>query len=156
MGLCRLLPEFDGLVRVVLVIAIIGIVGFLAFLASVDVPMYLTRWRTGAADGNRRLSHREGLRDVRFRWIVTHDIAEWKDEIPWMSLYFSVAVWASLALCICYAFAGDLPRWRAGHQRSSIRLIRRLRANGRHRTTGVSHVHLGKRRCVVAGPTLAA
>ena len=109
-GLCRLLPEFDGLVRVVLVIAIIGIVGFLAFLASVDVPMYLTRWRTGAADGNRRLSHREGLRDVRFRWIVTHDIAEWKDEIPWMSLYFSVAVWASLALCICYAFAGDLPR----------------------------------------------
>src|SRR5688572_28209585 len=64
-GLCRLLPEFDGLARVVLVIAIIGIAGFLAFLASVDVPMYLTRWRTGAADGNRRLSHRDGHRDCR-------------------------------------------------------------------------------------------
>ena len=35
---------------------------------------------------------------------VTHDIAEWRDEIAWMSLYFSAAVWASLALCVCYAF----------------------------------------------------
>ena len=42
----------------------------------------------------------EGLRDVSTRWVVTHDIAEWKDEIAWMSLYFSVAVWASLALCV--------------------------------------------------------
>jgi hypothetical protein len=41
---------------------------------------------------------------------VTHDLAQWKDEIAWMSLYFSVAVWASLALCVCYAFAGHLPR----------------------------------------------
>jgi hypothetical protein len=43
---------------------------------------------------------------------VTHDIAEWRDEIAWMSLYFSAAVWASLALCVCYSFAGHLPRYR--------------------------------------------
>ena len=47
-GLCRLLPEFDGVVRVVLVVAIVGIAGFLAFLVTVDVPMYL-------ADGGPRL-----------------------------------------------------------------------------------------------------
>ena len=41
-GLCRLLPEFDGPVRVVLVIAIVGIAGYLAFLATIDVPMYLS------------------------------------------------------------------------------------------------------------------
>jgi hypothetical protein len=41
-GLCRLLPEFDGLVRAALVVAIIGIVGYLAFLATIDVPIYLT------------------------------------------------------------------------------------------------------------------
>jgi len=35
---------------------------------------------------------------VSARWVVTHDFAEWKDEIVWMSLYFSAAVWASLAL----------------------------------------------------------
>jgi hypothetical protein len=109
-GLCRLLPEFDGPARVTLVVAIIGIVAYLAFLMTIDVPMYLTRWRTGGADGNRHLSPLEGLRDVSTRWIVTHDLAEWKDEIAWMSLYFSAAVWASLALCVCYAVADHLPR----------------------------------------------
>ena len=104
--LCRLLPEFDGTVRVVLVIAIIGIAGFLAFLATIDVPMYLTRWRAEVANGSRSLSPLEGLRDVSVRWVVTHDIAEWKDEIAWMSLYFSVAVWASLAMCVCYSIRG--------------------------------------------------
>jgi hypothetical protein len=40
---------------------------------------------------------------VSTRWVVTHDLAEWKDEIAWMSLYFSLAVWASLALCVVYS-----------------------------------------------------
>ena len=102
-GLCRLLPEFDGAMRVALVIAIVGIAGYLAFLATVDVPMYVARWRTEVANGSTPLSHMEGLRDASVRWVVTHDIAEWKDEIAWMSLYFSAAVWASLALCVFYS-----------------------------------------------------
>jgi len=43
---------------------------------------------------------------------VTHDFDEWKDEIAWMSLYFSAAVWASLALCVCYSLEDHLPRYR--------------------------------------------
>ena len=112
-GLCRLLPEFDGVVRVALGIAVVGIAGYLAFLAAVDVPMYLTRWRADVASGTKLLSPMEGLSDVSVRWVVTHDLAEWKDEIPWMSLYFSAAVWASLALCVCYSFAGYLPHFLA-------------------------------------------
>ena len=103
-GLCRLLPEFDGLVRAGLVIAIVGIAGYLAFLAAIDVPMYLKRWRAEVANGSSLLTPLEGLRDASVRWVVTHDIAEWKDEIAWMSLYFSAAVWSSLALCVCYWF----------------------------------------------------
>jgi hypothetical protein len=119
-GLCRLLPEFDGPVRVILAVAITGIAGYLAFLMTIDVPMYLRRWRTEAADGRKRLGHIEGLRDVSTRWIVTHDLAEWKGEIAWMSLYFSAAVWASLALCVFYSLEHQLPRYRttatvAGH-----------------------------------------
>jgi hypothetical protein len=110
-GLCRLLPEFEGPVRLVLAIAIIGIAGYLAFLMTVDVPMYLSRWRAGVADGSKLLKPLEGLRDVSTRWIVTHDLAAWKDEIAWMSLYFSAAVWASLALCVCYALGDHLPRY---------------------------------------------
>jgi hypothetical protein len=47
---------------------------------------------------------------VSTRWIVTHDLAEWKDEIAWMSLYFSAAVWASLALCVFYSLENHLLR----------------------------------------------
>jgi len=109
-GLCRLLPEFDGLVRSGLVVAIIGVAGYLAFLITIDVPMYLSRWRDGLADGGRDLSPLEGLRDASTRWVVTHDFAQWKDEIAWMSLYFTAAVWASLALCLIYALVDHLPR----------------------------------------------
>jgi hypothetical protein len=43
-GLCRLLPEFDGPVRLGLIVTIAGIAAYLAFLATVDVPMYVNRW----------------------------------------------------------------------------------------------------------------
>jgi len=102
-GLGRLLPDVDGPLRVALALAILGIAGYLAFLVTVDVPMYLARWRAKAADGGKHLGPLEGLRDVSTRWVVTHDLAHWKDEIAWMSLYFSAAVWASLALCVFHA-----------------------------------------------------
>jgi hypothetical protein len=111
-GLCRLLPEFDGPVRMVLAVAISGVAGYLAFLMTIDVPMYLSRWRAEVADGGKLLRPLEGLHDVSTRWVVTHDFAQWKDEIPWMSLYFSAAVWASLALCVFYSLEDHLPRYR--------------------------------------------
>jgi hypothetical protein len=111
-GLCRLLPEFNGPVRLALVIAIVGIAGYLAFLVTIDVPMYLNRWRTGLAEGSKLLGIIEGLHDVSTRWIVSHDFEHWKDEIAWMSLYFSAAVWASLALCVVYTLDSHLPQYR--------------------------------------------
>ena len=111
-ALMRVSDIFLAVPQVVLAIAIAGIAGFLAFLMTIDVPMYLNRWRTGNADGDKRLTPREGLRDVSTRWVVTHDLAEWKDEIAWMSLYFSLAVWSSLALCVFYAFENQLPQYR--------------------------------------------
>jgi hypothetical protein len=111
-GLCRLLPEFNGPVRLALVVTIVGIAGYLAFLVTIDVPMYLNRWRAGLAEGNKLLGIIEGLHDVSTRWVVTHDFEHWKDEIAWMSLYFSAAVWASLALCVVYTLDDHLPRYR--------------------------------------------
>jgi hypothetical protein len=107
-GICRLLPEFEGSVRVILAGTVVGIAVYLAFLMTVDVPMYLKRWRAHVAGGNRILRPLEGLRDVSTRWVVTHDLSEWKEEITWMSLYFSAAVWASLGLCVFYAFEGRI------------------------------------------------
>jgi hypothetical protein len=119
-ALCRLLPEFGGAVRWVLLIAIAGIVFYLAFLVTIDVPMYLSRWKAGLEDGSKLLGILEGLRDVRTRWVVTHDIAHWKGEIAWMSLYFSLAVWASLALCAVYSFDTYLPSYRTQAASMSI------------------------------------
>ena len=111
-GLFRLLPEFNGPVRIALIIAIVAIAGYLAFLVTIDVPMYLARWRAGLAEGSKLMSLFEGLRDVSTRWVVTHELAHWKGEIAWMSLYFSGAVWASLALCVVTSLDGDLLRYR--------------------------------------------
>ena len=107
-GICRLLPEFDGGLRIILVGALVGIVVYLAFLMTVDVPMYLKRWRADVARGNRGLKPLEGFRDVSTRWVVTYDLSEWREEIAWMSLYFSAAVWASLGLCVFYAVEGHI------------------------------------------------
>lgn len=111
-GLCRLLPEFDGLVRLALLVVITGIAAYLAFLISIDVPMYLSRWKDGLANGSKVLGPLEGLRDASTRWVVSFDFAQWRDEIAWMSLYFTAAVWASLALCLVYSLGDHLPQYR--------------------------------------------
>ncbi|MGJ5175414.1 hypothetical protein ACQR16_04095 [Bradyrhizobium oligotrophicum] len=112
-GLGRLLPEFDGLVRWLLLAGLVGIACYLAFLIVVDVPMYVKRWRIEHAAGTPLLHPLDGLRDSATRWIVTHEFDHWKEEIAWMSLYFSAAVWGSLALCALSAMNDRLPQDRA-------------------------------------------
>lgn len=76
--------------------AIVLAAGYLAFMTNVDVPMYLARWHADTQAGKAYLSLWQSLVDVSTRWRVTTSMAEWREELPWMSLYFSVAVWASL------------------------------------------------------------
>jgi hypothetical protein len=125
-GLGRLVPEFEGVVRWLLIAGIIGIAFYLAFLVVIDVPMYLNRWRAGLADGSKYLHPLEGLRDTATRWIVTHDFNHWKDEIAWMSLYFSAAVWASLALCALSSVDDHLPRYRTQAAISSPAIVQSM------------------------------
>ena len=65
----------------------------------VDVHMYITRLMEDLQNHKRHLGLIEGLIDLNTNWIVTYDINLWRSEIPWMSLYFSVAVLVSIALC---------------------------------------------------------
>jgi len=64
----------------------------------VDVPMYWSRWMEDQAAGRHQLDLAQGLFDVSERRVVSHHWDDWKNEIAWMSLYFSVAVWLSIAL----------------------------------------------------------
>ncbi len=73
---------------------------------------YVTRWQTDLAHGKALLGLVAGLHDLATHWAVTHELARWRDEIPWMSLYFSVAVWTSLALGGFGLVRHLLPRYR--------------------------------------------
>jgi hypothetical protein len=97
-ALLRLLFSFRGPVRIVIAAAAVGVAGYVVFMSAVDVPMYLARWHADLADGKPLLGLFAGLHDLATRWVVTHYFAPWQNEMAWMSLYFSVAVWASLML----------------------------------------------------------
>jgi len=70
---------------------------YVAFMFSVDVPMYWARWMADEAMGRHYLTIVQGLLDVSRRRVVSHDWLDWKNEVAWMSLYFSVAVWISIS-----------------------------------------------------------
>ena len=70
---------------------------YVLYMTTVDVPMYVSRWRADEAAGRVYFSLADGLRDSQ-RWIPTGAWDDWRDEVGWLSLYFSVAVWISLFL----------------------------------------------------------
>ncbi len=71
---------------------------YAAYLFLVDVPMYWSRWVADEASGRTYFSVAEGFRDASSRWVVSGQWDVWKSEVLWMSMYFSVAVWISIAL----------------------------------------------------------
>jgi hypothetical protein len=71
---------------------------YVMFMFQVDVPMYWTRWLAEVENGRVPLTLAEGFVDASGRWTVTHDWADWRSEVAWMTMYFSVAVWMSISL----------------------------------------------------------
>src|SRR5262249_20670033 len=110
--LLLLLPKFERAAQLVMGAMVLGIVAYVLFMFTVDVPMYFERWQADLASGKHFFEFLPGLHDAHSRWVVTHDLAQWKDEIAWMSLYFSMAVWASLALCGIVLIKDRLPHYR--------------------------------------------
>ncbi|MCE4554756.1 hypothetical protein [Pelomonas cellulosilytica] len=79
-------------------VAIAAGVVYAAYMFFVDVPMYWARWVADQAAGRNYPSLSAGIADAAGRWTVSHDWAHWRTEVVWMTLYFSVAVWISIAL----------------------------------------------------------
>jgi hypothetical protein len=65
---------------------------------SIDVRMYLKRWRLHAEGV--RMSLVTGLRDSHRRRHPTMAWEVWREEVPWMTVYFSIGVWTSLAMVL--------------------------------------------------------
>lgn len=90
----RLSPSVRPFLRAVCLIG----VGYVLFMFLVDVPMYWERWVLDEASGRAYLSLSQGFADASERWIVSHQWQVWRSEVAWMTLYFSVAVWFSIAM----------------------------------------------------------
>jgi hypothetical protein len=70
---------------------------YVTFMVTHDVPMYLERHREDILHPRTFFSLSAGVNDLLTRWVVTRDFADWRAEMPWMTLYFTVAVWLSIA-----------------------------------------------------------
>lgn len=77
---------------------IIFSVGFIIFMVTIDVPMYWTRWQADMVAGVQYLSIGAGIMDSLNSCDVNFDIESWREEMPWMTLYFTAAVWVSISL----------------------------------------------------------
>jgi hypothetical protein len=71
---------------------------YVAYMFAVDVPMYWARWVDDEAQGRAYFGVLQGAVDASTRWTVTHSWEVWRTEVTWMTLYFSLAVWMSIAL----------------------------------------------------------
>jgi hypothetical protein len=91
-------PRCSPSLRPVLLAWCVAGAAYVAFMFLVDVPTYWSRWIATGASGGHYLSMAQGARDVAVRRVVSYRWEDWRSEMVWMSLYFSVAVWLSIAL----------------------------------------------------------
>jgi hypothetical protein len=90
--------------RPVLAVCCVAAAAYVCFMVFIDVPMYATRWVADGQDGRHYLSVAAGLKDVATRWTVSYRWQDWRTEVVWMTLYFSVCVWISISLVHAPAF----------------------------------------------------
>jgi len=92
-----MLPRMNRNRRPLIAAWCIAGLAYVTFMFTVDVPMYWARWVADQASAHHYLTVAQGLSDVMHRRVVSHRWMDWQNEIAWMSLYFSVAVWISLS-----------------------------------------------------------
>ena len=91
--------RLQGTLKRAATVALFGCAAYVAFMALVDVPMYVGRMLTDQTAQKPLLGFLHGLQDLNTRWHVTRSFRDWRSEMPWQTLYFTAAVWMSLALC---------------------------------------------------------
>ena len=73
---------------------------YVTFMVSVDVPTYVKNHLADSLDGKKYYNLSDGLSTLlnKSEHTVTWSYADWKYDICWMTLYFSVACWASIGI----------------------------------------------------------
>lgn len=101
-------PQVDRAHRPLLALWASAALLYAVYMFGVDVPMYWTRWLADADSGRATLGVVEGFVDASTRWVVSHHWEDWRGEVVWMTAYFSLGVWTSIALVSTPALRGRL------------------------------------------------
>ncbi len=104
-------PQSDRPKRWFLAAMMAFAMSYIVFMTSVDVPMYWSRWNEELMAGTNYLSLSQGLIDASGACIVDFRGNTWRMEIPWMTLYFSVAVWVSISLSHVSGWNNEPSKW---------------------------------------------
>jgi hypothetical protein len=82
-------------------LAVFGILislAFVAYVLGVDVPMYWRRYQHRRAQGHTYMRIDQGARDAWNRRVPSGSWNAWKADALWLTPYFSVGVWISIAI----------------------------------------------------------
>jgi len=97
-AMLAILPRCEAPRRRVLLAWCLAGLAYVAFMVLFDVPTYWARHLADEALGRHYMTLAQGLADVATRRVVSYRWEDWKTEVVWMTLYFSVAVWFSISL----------------------------------------------------------
>ncbi|WAC75567.1 hypothetical protein OU995_13045 [Roseateles sp. SL47] len=88
----------SGWVQALSLFGMVAAGGFVTYVLRVDVPMYWRRYRQGRAQGLVYMRLHQGARDAWERRVHSGRWEAWKADALWLTPYFSVGVWISIAM----------------------------------------------------------
>lgn len=94
------LPTFQtSMVKTAIPFIFIGLLSYVGFMLIVDVPMYMKRAKK---HNGKYLSFIQGLKDLLKCKKVTLSYQTWKEEIPWLTMYFTITIWFSFGILLWF------------------------------------------------------
>lgn len=88
----------DGIPELFMLVGLLSSIFAAGIMLLIDIPMYLERTRQHATKGAKYLGIVEGIQDATQRRKKTRKWRVWKPEVLWISSYFTVGVWLSIAM----------------------------------------------------------
>jgi hypothetical protein len=74
------------------------LLAYVLFLVVIDIPKYIIRYVADQEDGTVYLAFSDGIDDLLGKWVVSYSYNDWVNEMAWLGLYFSTAVWLTIYL----------------------------------------------------------
>jgi len=99
-SLISIAPRWPATGRPLLAVWIAAGLAYVVFMFVVDVPMYWSRWIADEAIARDYLSIAQGVVDASSCKLASSRWEDWRNEVAWMTLYFSGGVWASISLIL--------------------------------------------------------